>query len=260
MNFRTAVAGLLLAAGFTAPAVYAAQPPLPKPLAMRAAQGRLKVEKQFQAAAGLTGYLIKEGPRYSVVFGAPDGYLIVGALISPDGKNLTAMYKAKYAPKPKYGAVIKQLEADGHLITLGRADAPTLYVFEDPNCLFCDRLNKVLLPLVDKGRVRLKVALVAFLKPDSLGRATAILDAKDPAAAFRKNEEKYDATHEEGAYPAQAKPDPKRIKLIQKHNFLMQEAGFTGTPGMVFKTKDGQWKGVSGMPGRAKLMAIIDQL
>ncbi len=236
----------------------AGQAKLPKPIATMQQRGVLQVIRQFKAPAGMTGYVLKERGRYLLVYGRGD-YVFSGALIDPDDHDLTAKYYAQYVPKAEYTKTVKQLEQSGALITFGKnATAPVLYAFEDPNCIFCYRFNKEIFPLIDQGKVQLKIVLVAFLKADSLARATAILAAKDPRAAMRQNEKRYEASKEEGGYPAPAKPEQKFVAAVQENGKLMNEAGFTGTPAIIYRTKSGKWNGLGGMPTTTALNQIID--
>lgn len=229
---------------------------MPAPLASVVKLGRLEVKKSFHVAPDMTGYLIDQEGRQSVVYGV-HGYLLVGALIAPDGRNLTAVYRARFVPPPDYTATAHALAAHGHLITAGPSDAPVLRVFEDPNCIFCEKLNRQLLPLVAKGKIRLEVALVGFLKPDSLGRATAILAAKDPFTALQDNVAKFRDTQEEGGYPAQAEPDPQLAAVVSANMDLMRQAGFHGTPSVLYRTAKGKWAAIPGMPSPAQLARLI---
>ncbi len=231
---------------------------LPKQIATLQKRGVLQVIRQFEAPAGMTGFVLKERGRYLIVYGRGD-YVFSGALIDPDDHDLTAKYYAQYVPKTEYSKTVKQLERSGGLITFStNAAAPVLYAFEDPNCIFCYRFNKVIFPLVDQGKVQLKVVLVAFLKPDSLARASAILAAKDPRAAMRRNEARYVTSQEEGGYPAPAKPEQKFAARVQENGKLMNAAGFTGTPSLIYHTKSGKWNGIGGMPTTSVLNKIID--
>lgn len=264
LSLNALVAALVLSFGTAyadsapSPVPGAGQANLPKPIATMQQRGVLRVVKRFSAPAGLTGYVLNQGGRYMVVY-ARGGYVLTGALVDPDGHNLSAQYYAQYVPKPDYLKAIGHLEHDGALITLSKnAAAPVLYAFEDPNCIFCYRFNKEIFPLIDQGKVQLKIALVAFLKADSLARATAILAAKDPRAAMRENEDKYVASGEEGGYPAPAKPEQKFVTAVQANNTTMREAGFSGTPAILYRVKNGQWNGLGGMPDMDGLKKIID--
>lgn len=226
---------------------------LPSVLQDAVQSGQIKVIKQFDTQkSGMTGYVIEEHGRHQVVY-SEDGYLFLGELISPDGDNLNAAYTEKYVPKPNVGAVIKKLEKTGHLVTQGPADAPLLYVFADPNCIYCHRFYESAEPLVKAGRLQLRWALVGFLKSSSVGRAAAILSAEDPAAALVRNEASFNDSQEEGAIPPLKSPSPALKKIINTHYKQMAAAGGEGTPTVLYRTSDNHWAVKHGLPPKAWL-------
>lgn len=225
---------------------------LPGTLATLVKLHKVSVEKTFATKApGITGYLVKQNGQYTVLYGS-GGYLLAGALIAPDGRNLTADYKAQYAPQPDYTGLVKKIKADPSVFTVGHG-GPILYAFEDPNCIFCHKLDEQTAPLIKAGKLRIKEVLVAFLKADSAGRAAAILGAKDRAKAMAENEAKYDASQEEGGYPAITNPGPNVMNTLKRHMKWMEQAGSSGTPTLIYKTAKGKWTARSGDPGAAWL-------
>lgn len=227
---------------------------VPRPLATMVNLGVFHIRKRFATPVPeVTGYLLDQHGRYSIVYGIGD-YVLAGALISPAGANLTAEYNHRYAPKPKYAAVVAALKAGGALVSMGNPKAgKVLYVFEDPNCIFCHKLSMAIVPYLESGKLRVEIAPVAFVHPDSTGKAAAILAARDPGRAWAENERKFDTATEEGGYPAQAHPDPKRVAAIRRNMALMAQAGFGGTPGILYRDAHGRWAGVGGFPGDAWL-------
>lgn len=225
---------------------------LPGTLATLVRLHKVTVEKTFATAApAITGYLVKQSGRYSILYGS-GSYLIAGALIGPTGKNFTAAYKNQYAPKPDYAGLVKQINTDKTVFTLG-TKGPLLYAFEDPNCIFCHKLDVATAPLIAAGKLRVRVVMVAFLKSDSPARAAAILTAKSPAKAMAKNEAGYDTAKEEGGYPVGPQPGPDMMDVLKRHLNWMQHAGSSGTPTLIYKTADGQWTARAGDPGPAWL-------
>jgi len=221
---------------------------LPGTLATLVRLHKVEVKKTFATSAtGITGYLVKQGGQYSVLYGS-GAYLLAGALIGPDGRNLTADYKDQYAPKPDYVGLVKQIDADKTVFTLGLR-GPLLVAFEDPNCIYCHKLDQATAPLIAAGKLRVKVVLVSFLKADSAARAAAILTAQSPAKAMAKNEAGYDTAKEEGGYPAGPQPGPDLMNTLKRHLNWMQQAGSSGTPTLIYQTADGKWNARSGDPG-----------
>jgi thiol:disulfide interchange protein DsbG len=221
---------------------------LPPMLASLMAAGKLKVVSQFATEVpGLTGYIVSNQDGTQVVYG-DGGYLFVGHVISPKGTDLTDDYRERYSPKPDYGAVVGKLESSGHLISEGRATAPLLYVFADPNCSFCYRLYKMTEPLVASGRLQIRWVMVAFLQSSSTAKATAILSAPDPRAALHMDEDRFDTAHEAGGIAPARSQDKALQEVLQAHVSAMDAVGGTGTPTLLYRGERGRWAVVVGLP------------
>jgi thiol:disulfide interchange protein DsbG len=196
----------------------------------------------------IEGWYLKSpaaGPKGAVLFTDGD-YALVGAIVNAQGQNLTAMYLAKYAPKPSYSKVVAALAKDKAVIDLGNPKAPVhLYAFEDMNCIFCNLFYKAAEPYVESGKAYIQVVPVAFLKHSSAGKAAAVLSAANPTAAYVANEKGFNEKAEEGA----AKPvsvSPTIAKELQANwNLLTQGLQMGGTPALLYQ-KDGKWTAFNG--------------
>ena len=247
---RRCLAGLgaLLVALPAFAATRSSSPPLPPMLTSLVAAGKLKVVSQFATEVpGLMGYIVSNQDGTQVVYGE-DGYLFVGHVISPKGTDLTDAYHARYTPKPDYGSVVNKLDAGGHLINEGRANAPLLYVFADPNCSFCYRFYQMAEPLVSSGRLHLRWVMVAFLQSSSAGKATAILSASDPRAALHADEDRFDVAHESGGIAVGGSQDKALKTVLQAHVSAMGALGAVGTPTLLYRDERGHWSAVVGLP------------
>ncbi|MDE2149325.1 MAG: thiol:disulfide interchange protein DsbG [Gammaproteobacteria bacterium] len=231
---------------------------LPPVLQAPARAGKVEVLRSFATGKpGLTGYLVRHDGQSEVVFGE-DGYLIVGHLFSPQGEDLAARYRDRYLPRPEIAAAVEQLERSGHLIVEGPDTAPVLYVFADPNCIFCHRFYQMAEPLVKAGRLQLRWALVGFLQPTSAGRAAAILAARDPLQALRDNEVRFNVEREAGGIAPAQNPDPSTQTVIEAHFAAMQAVGGSGTPTLLYRTGPKTWAARVGLPQPAWLEAYVD--
>ena len=225
-----------------------AAPALPPMLASLAAAGKLKVVSQFSTEVpGLTGYVVSNKDGTQVVYGE-NGYLFVGHVISPKGADLTDAYRDRYGPKADFGAVVNQLDGGGHLIDEGRATAPLLYVFADPNCSFCYRFYKMAEPLVAAGRLRLRWVMVAFLQSSSAAKATAILSARNPLGALHEDEDRFDTVHEAGGIAPSSSQEKALQQVLQAHASAMDAVGSNGTPTLLYRDEQGRWGTVVGLP------------
>ena len=246
-----AVAPLLLAApaaGFAA--AY--------PKAIQAAvDGGVKVVRSFPAASSLTGWVLSENGRNSLVFTTPDSKtLIVGNLIDENSQDLTAGYAEKYIPKPDHAALMKELLRAPHVVE-GAAKNPksVLYVFFDPNCPFC-HYTWMALQAYEKVGLQVHWLPVAVLGPTSLPKAVAIMAAADKTAAFRKMEESGGrGKPAPDGFDAATRPD--LTEAVRKNGELMEKFGIAGTPGIVWRDKSGKVKMVGGMPRLSDIPAIV---
>lgn len=250
------LAGLPMIAGAVPPPSAAAHslPPLLRSLSRT---GKIKIVRSFATKKpGLTGYVINEQGRNELVF-ADGGYLLIGRLISPQGDDLTAVYRQRYVPKPDVAAIVRKLRKNRRLIVQGPKQAPVLYVFADPNCIFCHRFYQMAEPEVKAGRLQLRWALVGFLKPSSADRAVAILSSPNPARALEENENHFNVSKEEGGIG----PDRSRAKPIRRDlhaNFTdMQATGSEGTPTILYQTASGKWAAQIGLPTKHWLRAYL---
>lgn len=133
----------------------------------------------------------------------------------------------------------------------------TIYVFMDPNCIFCHYAWEAFQPYEAAG-LQVNWIPLGFLKPDSAGKAAALLDAKDGAALLRENEVKFvEATESGGIKPSNPISFSAQSKLNKNAN-LFQNMGFDGTPTIIYKTSDGRWADMSGMPALKTLPAMLN--
>jgi thiol:disulfide interchange protein DsbG len=225
-------------------------PSLPPTLAALVKAGKVKVMNQFATdVPGLTGYIVTGQDGTNVVYG-DGGYLIVGHVISPKGTDLTDDYRTRFTPQPDLAGMVNKLDAGGHLINEGRTTAPVLYVFADPNCIFCYRFYGMAEPLVSSGQLQLRWVMVAFLQSSSGPKAAAILSASDPRAALHADEDRFDVTHESGGVtPAQAQ-DKAVQDVLQAHGTILDAigSGSVGTPTLLYRDAHGHWATQVGLP------------
>lgn len=253
---HTKILAALAVTGFVAnaPAAHAETYPKPLEIAIRAGA---QVVKSFPAASQLKGWVLTKDGQYSIVFTTPDNKtLIAGDLISEAGQNLTEQYADKYVPKPDLSALYPQLDKTGY-ITEGATQSPksVIYIFFDPNCPFCHLTWKALQPY-EKVGLQVRWVPVAYLKPDSVGKAAAIMEAKDKTAAFRENEMKYDGPADEGGVKALPKPSAATAAQLQSNMVLMQKFGAFGTPALIWKDKNGHVQMKAGLPRLSEIPAI----
>ncbi len=246
-----AAGALLLAA---AAPVHAAET-YPKAIA-HAVKSGVKVVKRFPAASGLTGWILSQGGSHSTVYTTADRRtLLAGTLIGENGENLSAKYEDLYVPKPDLSGQYKGLEKSAHVVEGTLKDPKSvMYVFVDANCPFCHYTWKALQPYENAG-LQVRWILVDTLGPTSLPKAIEVMAATDKAAAFRKMELNHGKPW---SAPAQATAvaQPALAAAIKNNNALMGQFGLGGTPGVIWKDKQGKVQVKAGMPRLSELPAM----
>lgn len=135
-----------------------------------------------------------------------------------------------------------------------------LYVFYDPNCPYCHRLYLALRPHVAKGRLQVSWITLGFLMASSEAKAAAILQARDPLAALRKNEDDYDFAEDGqpggGVVPAR-RIEPATRRILDRNLALYNAQHLYGVPVLVWKGVDGRAHIMVGGPSEDGLRALI---
>ena len=255
---KKVVLGAAIAALLTSAAAFAAEDNLPKVLEAPVKQAGMKVANKFNAGGGLTGWVLQQGSQNSVVYTTADGkFLLAGALVNVAGENLTAQYAEKYIPKPEYDKFMPQLEKSAYVVTgaKGNAAKSTIYAFLDPNCMFCHYAYKALKHYEATG-LQVRWIPVAFLRPDSAGKAAALLESPNGEAALAEHEKGFNPQGESGGIKPLERISPETAKKLEANSKLMQALGFTGTPGIVYKDKNGKTMTKNGMPRMSELPLI----
>jgi len=130
-----------------------------------------------------------------------------------------------------------------------------LYVFFDANCYYCNLTWKALQPY-EKAGLQVRWVPVAYQKPTSRGRAAAVMEAPDRAAALRANEMGYDAAQFDGGIAPLNDVPPQLSSQIEANTELMQAFGAPGTPALVWKDSTGTIRVKAGVPRLSELPRI----
>ncbi|WP_234484081.1 thiol:disulfide interchange protein DsbG [Noviherbaspirillum pedocola] len=227
----------------------------PKPL-QQAVDAGVKVVKSFPAASGLTGWVVSQGGRYTIVYSTADRKtLLAGALIGEDGASLSSQYEERYVPKPDLASLYAQLEKSFHVVEgAAKPAGNVLYVFVDPNCPYC-HFTWMALQAYEKAGLQVRWIPVATLGPTSMPKAIEVMAASDRTAAFRRMEENHGKPWTASAASSEASHQDIAAK-IRANNELMEGFGIAGTPGVIWKDKQGKVQIKGGMPRLSELPAI----
>lgn len=133
-------------------------------------------------------------------------------------------------------------------------DAANVVLFMDPNCIFCHKEFDQMKPLVDAGKLVVKVVPVAFMKASSMGKAEAILEGGMPA--FLQNENGFDDGTEEGAIdPLSNAGVGQRIQSNTQLLYQL-ESGRIATPFMLVR-QGNAWQPHMGLLSGANLSTML---
>lgn len=114
-----------------------------------------------------------------------------------------------------------------------------VYIFFDPNCPSCQLLYKNLRSFIGSHDLQLRWIPVAVVDATSLGKAAAILQASDPPAALRRNEEHYDAQAYAGGIEEDI-PSAETERKVRANVRLLNRLEIPVVPTMLFAGKDGR--------------------
>lgn len=220
-----------------------------QPLVTGASGGTVEAVSVFEGPSGLTGVVTVENGRKGVVWMTADGAVLLPMAVSATRENLTEKAMTEQGLTPVVDAekaLTEAARAEAKGILSGTA-GPIMTVFMDPNCIFCHKLFKDFQPQVKAGKVRIRYVMIGFLKPNSLAKSAAILNAKDPLAALTRDELNFDEKNEEGG----AKPDDKSLsrwrETLDANGRILAEMGPVSTPAILACT-NGKVELIRGAP------------
>ena len=153
------------------------------------------------------------------------------------------------------GALFAKVESADAVVEGPASARHVLYVFFDANCFYCHLTWKALQPYEAAG-LQVRWIPVAYQQPSSVGRAAAIMQAPDRAAAMRLNETGYDASKYDGAITPSADVAPALAAQLEANTALMRAFGAPGTPLVVWKSPDGAPHYKIGVPRLSELPAM----
>lgn len=136
-----------------------------------------------------------------------------------------------------------------------------LYVFFDPNCPYCKRVYEGARARVEIGDVELRWIPIAVLMTTSLGKAAAMLEAKNPTEALHINERDFSvSTGSFGGLSEEPVPQDATLAKLERNEALLRRSGVDSTPALLFRTRAGVVRFILGAPPEAALGGIIDNL
>ena len=170
----------------------------------------------------------------------------------------SGMASAATPPAPELARLYATLEGMPAIIE-GVPDAKNaraaMLVFFDANCLYCHVTWKAL-QLYERIGLQVRWVPVAYQKESSIGRAAAVMLARDRAGALRENETGYREGSYDGGIAPVANPPAALVAQLESNTKLMERFGAPGTPAIVWKDRSGKVRVKVGVPRLSQIPAI----
>ncbi len=236
-----------------------------KDAVMKATKNQLIISKQFNAIDNLEGFVVKAKTgqgQSGLIYADKDGkYVVFGNIISADGKNISQANYKQYIQSGIAEKALKNAASTSWFMTGSKTAPHQAYFIFEPNCSVCHLLYKALQPAIKSGQLAVRWIPVAFLRPDSIGKAAAIIQATDQGKALAEDEAKFILAKDEGSIKPLAKKAIKADtqKKLQANTKYMMEHGFNGTPVLIYQDKASKAAVMSGLPrSKAAIKQLID--
>lgn len=232
------------------------------------------VKRSFTVGDDLNGWLVDFAGSEDIYYTTADNqFLLLGALISGDGSNVSTLIKQRLSeiedglntPKSQAKKATGQGVKNAMYAAIQKAPAITvgnggkdIYAFFEPTCGFCARLHSLLL----HENARVHYILVDFLSRDSASMAQALWGADEDDVA--KMMDGLVMSNLAGAGFASwmdrngaSEADRNTTQKLKHNKQLMADAGATGTPAIVYLDGQGEVKVKHGLPSYVELKQII---
>ncbi len=235
----------------------------PEPLRALKKQG-LTIVGTFPSPGGLTAWAGYMGQQPVALYATPDGkHVIAGTLLDAEGRDVNHGVLEKTVGSSMTDRVWGQLQRSRWIPDGSDKAARTVYVFTDPNCPYCNKFWSDARPWVDAGKVQLRHVMVGILTPTSLGKAAALLAAKDPTAALVAYERGHTVATakwlasgrprplgDQGIKPLSPIPPAVQAQLDANAK-IMADLGMRATPAVVWRDAAGTVQMRTGVPDQA---------
>lgn len=134
-----------------------------------------------------------------------------------------------------------------------------VYVFFDPNCPACALLYRNLRTLIEPQAVQVRWVPVAIVDATSAGKAAAILEAADPAAALRENERGHAGEAYAGGIEERI-PSIETERRLRANARLLNRLDIPVVPSMLFADRGGRAVLIQGALSPLALRKVFGRL
>jgi len=159
---------------------------------------------------------------------------------------------------PKSAVSMQAIESASSIVegAQGKDVKNTIYVFMDPNCIYCHFTWKALQAYEANG-LQVHWIPIGFLKPDSAGKAAALLQASDGGTLLKQLENGYSVKTESGGIAPLESINPQTQTKLAANLKLFDTGGFEGTPTLIYRDDHGKWVDMDGMPKLGDLGTLL---
>jgi thiol:disulfide interchange protein DsbG len=242
-------------------------PKMPDPISNLASDG---AQIRFLGKdSGVEGWIAIKNGQEQYFYVLPNGSFLSGLLFDPKGKAVTIdqvrrlreqsgelldtltanapipptnVQDAAKADKYEFKTPSEQLYYDlenSNWLPVGKAGTPLFYSFVDPQCAHCHNMMNALKPLIDSGKVQVRMIPVGF-HDETQAQAAYLLAAPSPVDLYWRY-----LGGDKDALPA----SPEISKQgVQRNLSIMQSWKLSVTPLIVYRGIDDKVKIIRGMP------------
>nr|WP_084455776.1 DsbC family protein [Novosphingobium rosa] len=197
-----------------------------------AAQAELRLHQTFSnlqfdefGPAPVRGPIYQASAGGRLIYYAPESqHILFATVYDRNGINVTAV--AQSARAEKQLASIDPAKA----LVIGPAGLPTVIEFTDPECPYCQALERYWIAKAAEGKpVRRLVYFVSGIHPQAAAKAEHILCSPDPVASFK--------AMYTGVSPSALATCPKGHAKVAEDAALVARVGVSGTPTLILDGK-----------------------
>ncbi|MCF6802745.1 thiol:disulfide interchange protein DsbG [Thiotrichales bacterium 19S3-11] len=235
-------------------------------LIQKLTQNQAKISQSFNAIDGYKGYVIepKTGGQKQILFSDKNGNLILGTIITPEGKNISEEYNQKYVVAPTAQTAFKSASKTSYITEGSDKAKHKMYIIFDPNCAYCHLLYKDLSQskLTTDGTLQIRWIPVGFIKQDSAAKSASILASKNQANALNEDELNFNMQMESGgATPLkQTAANQKFFDQVKANNQYALSNGFNVTPVLIYKTDNDTYSYTPGYVNSAQFKQMLSNV
>jgi thiol:disulfide interchange protein DsbG len=183
------------------------------------------------------------------------GLALVACAIAPMSARAAATSTSAASSRAEYSRLFGEVQKADFVQEGAAPSKALLYVFFDANCYYCHLTWKALQPYERVG-LQVRWIPVSYQKPTSVGRAAAIMQAVDRAAALRLNETRYDRAQFDGGIAPLDDVPSALVAQLERNTRLMRAFDAPGTPAVIWRDRAGEVHVKVGVPRLSQLPSM----